>query len=76
MHEMMKYFLFTEIHEQCLNQLSAPSWESSICRRIDRVTIPSESSLGAWKRPRNRTTISIESSDPLSIIEGFGAMDF
>eukprot|EP01048_Picozoa_sp_COSAG05_P000192 COSAG05_NODE_5_length_47078_cov_547.868814_18_plen_176_part_00 len=36
MHEMMKYFLFTEIHEQCLNQLSAPSWESSICRRIDR----------------------------------------
>ena len=43
MHEMMKYFLFTEIHEQCLNQLSVPSWESSICRRIDRVTIPSES---------------------------------
>ena len=26
-----------------LNQLLAPSWESSICRRIDRVTIPSES---------------------------------
>ena len=43
MHEMMKYFLFTEIHKQCLNQLSVPSWESSICRRIDRVTIPSES---------------------------------
>ena len=43
MHEMMKYFLFTEIHEQCLNQLSVPSWDSSICRRIDRVTIPSES---------------------------------
>ena len=43
MHEMMKYFLFTEIHKQCLNQLSVPSCESSICRRIDRVTIPSES---------------------------------
>eukprot|EP01047_Picozoa_sp_COSAG01_P099201 COSAG01_NODE_29259_length_641_cov_1.887454_2_plen_147_part_00 len=43
MHEMMKYFLFTEIHKQCLNQLSVPSFESSICRRIDRVTIPSES---------------------------------
>ena len=40
MHEMMKYFMFTEIHKQCLNQLSGPSWESSICRRIDRVTIP------------------------------------
>ena len=26
-----------------LNQLSARSWESLICRRIDRVTIPSES---------------------------------
>ena len=25
-----------------LNQLSARSWESSICRRIDRVTIPSD----------------------------------
>ena len=48
MHEMMKYFLFTEIHKQCLNQLSVPSCESSICRRIDRVTIPSESiPLGA-----------------------------
>ena len=43
MHEMMKYFLFTEIHEQCLNQLSGPSWQSSICLQIDRVTIPSES---------------------------------
>ena len=30
---------------QCLNQLSGPSWESSICRRIDRVTIPSENGM-------------------------------
>ena len=27
--EMMKYFMFTEIHKQCLNQLSGPSWDGS-----------------------------------------------
>eukprot|EP01048_Picozoa_sp_COSAG05_P004779 COSAG05_NODE_271_length_12468_cov_8.607810_2_plen_74_part_00 len=35
MHEIMKYFLFTEIHKQCLNQLSVPSCESSICRILE-----------------------------------------
>ena len=38
-----------------LNQLLAPSWESSICRRIDRVTIPSESlPMSDLKRVRHR----------------------
>ena len=43
MHEIIKYFLFTEIHKQFLNQLSGASRQSSICLQIDRVTIPSES---------------------------------
>ena len=36
---IQKYFLFTEIHEQCLNQLLAPSCESSICCKGSRPVL-------------------------------------
>ena len=45
-----------------LNQLSARSWESLICSRIDRVTIPSESLPLVGERAKMEESTRVQES--------------